>query len=124
MIFDPDWNPMVDIQATDRALRIGQRRDVEIYRFIVDDTLEEKIYHRQVFKKFMADKVLQDPTKQRLFEHSNMHELFEMPSKLLLNRDFEERRTDAIEVGEKRTRKEEKAEAMVKMYRLSKRNVK
>ena len=46
VIFDPDWNPMVDIQATDRALRIGQQREVAIYRFIVDDTIEEKIYHR------------------------------------------------------------------------------
>jgi len=46
VIFDPDWNPMVDIQATDRALRIGQKRDVAIYRFVVDDTIEEKIYHR------------------------------------------------------------------------------
>lgn len=46
IIFDPDWNPMIDIQATDRALRIGQKRDVEIYRFVVEDSLEEKIYHR------------------------------------------------------------------------------
>ena len=58
LIFDPDWNPMVDLQATERALRIGQKRDVAIYRFIVDDTIEEKVYHRQIFKKFMADKVL------------------------------------------------------------------
>jgi DNA excision repair protein ERCC-6 len=46
IIFDPDWNPMNDLQATDRALRIGQKRDVTIYRFIVDDSIEEKIYHR------------------------------------------------------------------------------
>lgn len=46
IIFDPDWNPMVDTQATDRALRIGQKRDVIIYRLLVDDTVEEKIYHR------------------------------------------------------------------------------
>lgn len=58
IIFDPDWNPMVDVQATERALRIGQKREVTIYRFVVDDTIEEKIYHRQIFKKFMADKVL------------------------------------------------------------------
>jgi DNA excision repair protein ERCC-6 len=46
VIFDPDWNPMVDIQATDRALRIGQEREVIIYRLLLDDTVEEKIYHR------------------------------------------------------------------------------
>ncbi|CDW73791.1 dna repair protein rhp26 [Stylonychia lemnae] len=83
IIFDPDWNPMVDIQATDRALRIGQKRDVTIYRFVVDDTIEEKIYHRQIFKKFMADKILQDPSKQKFFERSQMHELFELPKKTI-----------------------------------------
>ena len=62
IIFDPDWNPMVDIQATDRALRIGQEREVVIYRLLVDDTVEEKIYHRQIFKKYMADKILMNPS--------------------------------------------------------------
>lgn len=46
IIFDPDWNPMVDVQATERALRIGQQRDVTIYRFISEETIEERIYHR------------------------------------------------------------------------------
>ena len=46
IIFDPDWNPMIDVQATDRALRIGQKREVMIYRFVVEDSIEEKIYHR------------------------------------------------------------------------------
>ena len=52
-----------------------------IYRFVVDDTIEEKIYHRQIFKKFMADKILQDPSKQRLFERTTMDDLFELPQK-------------------------------------------
>jgi DNA excision repair protein ERCC-6 len=46
IIFDPDWNPMVDVQATERALRIGQHRDVTIYRFVCEETIEERIYHR------------------------------------------------------------------------------
>lgn len=46
VIFDPDWNPMVDVQATERAFRIGQTRDVNIYRFVSEETIEEKIYHR------------------------------------------------------------------------------
>ena len=46
VVFDPDWNPMVDLQATERALRIGQKRDVSIYRLVCEDTVEEKIYHR------------------------------------------------------------------------------
>ena len=57
VIIDPDWNPMVDIQATERAMRIGQKREVAIYRFVLSETVEEKIYHRQVFKQFLAQKV-------------------------------------------------------------------
>mmetsp|Transcript_14093 Transcript_14093/g.10144 ORF Transcript_14093/g.10144 Transcript_14093/m.10144 type:complete len:177 (+) Transcript_14093:115-645(+) len=81
VVFDPDWNPMVDVQATERALRIGQKREVAIYRFVVDDTIEEKIYHRQIFKKYLSDKILQDPSKRRLFEKSNLHELFDPPKR-------------------------------------------
>lgn len=45
---DPAWNPAVDNQAVDRAYRIGQQRDVVVYRLISCGTLEEKIYRKQV----------------------------------------------------------------------------
>ena len=80
LIFDPDWNPMVDIQATERALRIGQTRDVSIFRFVSEETIEEKIYHRQIFKKFMADRILADPTRRKLFEKENLYNLLTVPS--------------------------------------------
>jgi DNA excision repair protein ERCC-6 len=79
IIFDPDWNPMVDVQATERALRIGQQRDVAIYRLIVEETIEERIYHRQVFKKYMADKILADPSRRRLFEKDDIFSLISVP---------------------------------------------
>ena len=79
IILDPDWNPMVDIQATERAFRIGQTRDVSIYRFVSEDTIEEKIYHRQVFKKFMADRILADPTRRKLFEKETLYNLLTLP---------------------------------------------
>ena len=47
---DPAWNPAVDNQAVDRAYRIGQRRNVVVYRLITCGTIEEKIYRKQVFK--------------------------------------------------------------------------
>lgn len=40
---DHDWNPMKDLQAMDRAHRIGQKRVVNVYRLIMRGTLEEKI---------------------------------------------------------------------------------
>ena len=50
VIFDPAWNPASDDQAVDRAYRIGQTRDVVVYRLITCGTLEEVIYRKQVFK--------------------------------------------------------------------------
>jgi hypothetical protein len=47
---DPSWNPATDAQAVDRAFRIGQTKNVVIYRLITCGTVEEKIYRRQIFK--------------------------------------------------------------------------
>ncbi|PIK45448.1 putative DNA excision repair protein ERCC-6 [Apostichopus japonicus] len=44
IIYDPDWNPSTDSQARERAWRIGQKRDVTIYRLLTAGTIEEKIY--------------------------------------------------------------------------------
>lgn len=46
VIFDPDWNPSTDMQARERAWRVGQTKEVTIYRFLTSGTIEEKIYHR------------------------------------------------------------------------------
>jgi non-specific serine/threonine protein kinase len=41
--FDRWWNPAVEIQATDRAFRIGQQKNVVVHKFITEGTIEEKI---------------------------------------------------------------------------------
>lgn len=46
LIFDPDWNPSTDAQARERAWRIGQEREVMIYRLLTSGTIEEKVYQR------------------------------------------------------------------------------
>ncbi|KZT37181.1 hypothetical protein SISSUDRAFT_988082 [Sistotremastrum suecicum HHB10207 ss-3] len=51
VIFDPNWNPAHDLQAIDRAFRIGQRRDVSVYRLLAAGSLEEHIYRRQIYKQ-------------------------------------------------------------------------
>lgn len=53
-ILDPWWNPAVEQQAIDRSHRIGQTRNVFIYRFISKDTVEEKITALQARKKSLA----------------------------------------------------------------------
>jgi hypothetical protein len=57
LIVDPDWNPATDMQARERAWRIGQRRPVTVYRLITSGTIEEKVYHRQIYKQFLTNKV-------------------------------------------------------------------
>jgi len=47
VIVEPDWDPMTDVQARERAWRIGQRKNVAIYRLCTTTTVEEKVYHRQ-----------------------------------------------------------------------------
>ena len=50
VIFDPSWNPGTDAQAVDRVYRLGQKKDVVVYRLITCGTVEEKIYRKQIFK--------------------------------------------------------------------------
>jgi len=56
--FDRWWNPAVEDQATDRAFRIGQRRDVQVHKFVCVGTLEEKIDEMIERKKAIADTVI------------------------------------------------------------------
>merc|ERR1712048_1102353 len=79
VIFDPDWNPMTDVQARERAWRIGQKRDVAVYRLVLTGTIEEKIYQRQVYKHFLSQKVLNDPRQRQFFKWSDLADLFDVP---------------------------------------------
>ena len=54
VVVDPNWNPSYDLQAQDRAYRIGQTRDVEVFRLISQGTLEEIVYARQIYKQQQA----------------------------------------------------------------------
>ncbi|KAF9918624.1 hypothetical protein FBU30_000124 [Linnemannia zychae] len=76
IIFDPDWNPSTDVQARERAWRLGQTRSVTIYRLMTSGTVEEKIYHRQIFKQFLTNKILKDPKQRRFFKSQDMADLF------------------------------------------------
>ena len=56
---DPWWNPAVEDQASDRAHRIGQKRPVTIYRFVMQDTIEERIVDLHASKRQLADDLLE-----------------------------------------------------------------
>ncbi|EFN74835.1 DNA excision repair protein ERCC-6 [Camponotus floridanus] len=78
IIYDPDWNPATDAQARERAWRIGQNKQVTVYRLITAGTIEEKMYHRQIFKLLLSNKVLDDPRQRRLFKTTDLVELFNL----------------------------------------------
>ena len=76
IIFDPDWNPSTDIQARERAWRLGQKNDIVIYRLMIAGSIEEKIYHRQIFKTFLTNKILKDPKQRKFFKMNDLYDLF------------------------------------------------
>ncbi|KAK5052614.1 hypothetical protein LTR84_002479 [Exophiala bonariae] len=78
IIYDPDWNPSTDLQARERAWRLGQKREVTIYRLMTAGTIEEKIYHRQIFKQFLTNKILKDPKQRQTFHLNDLHDLFSL----------------------------------------------
>ncbi|XP_039535916.1 DNA excision repair protein ERCC-6-like 2 [Pimephales promelas] len=68
ILFDPTWNPANDLQAIDRAYRIGQCRDVTVFRLISLGTVEEIIYLRQIYKQQLQLSVIGQENARRYFE--------------------------------------------------------
>ena len=57
--YDTWWNPAVEDQATDRAYRIGQEKNVQVIRLVTRGTIEEKIFALQEKKKALIDRMIQ-----------------------------------------------------------------
>jgi non-specific serine/threonine protein kinase len=75
--FDRWWNPAVENQATDRAFRIGQKKNVMVHKFLTKGTIEEKIDRMLVEKAKLSDEVIAASGENWLTEMSN-EELFEL----------------------------------------------
>lgn len=58
VMYDHNWNPMKDMQAIDRAHRIGQKKTVQVFRLITVKSIEEKLISLQTFKKYIANNVV------------------------------------------------------------------
>jgi SNF2 family DNA or RNA helicase len=56
--YDRWWNPAVENQATDRAFRIGQTRNVQVHKFVCQGTLEERIHEMIESKKALSEQVV------------------------------------------------------------------
>ncbi|TGZ74951.1 hypothetical protein CRM22_000655 [Opisthorchis felineus] len=70
-----DWNPSKDLQAMDRAHRIGQKRTVSVYRLITQDSIEEQIMNLQAFKLHLANTVV--TTENRSLTGMDTEHLFD-----------------------------------------------
>ena len=60
--YDPWWNASAENQATDRAYRIGQKNNVQVYKLITKNSIEEKIYELQQKKAELIDNMLDTKT--------------------------------------------------------------
>ncbi|XP_053328053.1 helicase SRCAP [Spea bombifrons] len=85
IFYDSDWNPTMDAQAQDRCHRIGQTRDVHIYRLVSDRTVEENILKKAQQKRMLGDLAIEGGNfTTAYFKQQTIRELFDMedaPSK-------------------------------------------
>lgn len=71
ILYDSDWNPQVDLQAMDRAHRIGQTKAVRVFRLITENTVEERIVMRADMKLHLDNLVIQ---QGEMFNMVYLHE--------------------------------------------------
>ncbi|CAA0411848.1 unnamed protein product [Arabidopsis thaliana] len=79
IVVDPAWNPSTDNQSVDRAYRIGQTKDVIVYRLMTSATVEEKIYRKQVYKGGLFKTATEHKEQIRYFSQQDLRELFSLP---------------------------------------------
>ena len=78
IFYDSDWNPTMDAQAQDRCHRIGQTRDVHIYRLISERTVEENILKKANQKRLLGEMAIEGGNfTTSFFKKQTIHDLFE-----------------------------------------------
>jgi SNF2 family DNA or RNA helicase len=75
-ILDPWWNPAAEMQAMNRAHRIGQDKNVFVYRFISNDSIEEKIQRLQARKRELAEEFVTSNNPLKSLSEKEILELF------------------------------------------------
>ncbi|XP_044159841.1 helicase SRCAP isoform X2 [Bufo gargarizans] len=79
IFYDSDWNPTMDAQAQDRCHRIGQTRDVHIYRLVSERTVEENILKKAQQKRLLGDMAIEGGNfTTAYFKQHTIRELFDM----------------------------------------------
>jgi ATP-dependent helicase STH1/SNF2 len=77
IIFDSDWNPQMDMQAMDRAHRIGQQSEVRVFRMITNTQIEEEIFSRAKAKKNVNEIVVRETNEDETDRQARLRKLLE-----------------------------------------------
>jgi non-specific serine/threonine protein kinase len=80
--YDPWWNPAVEDQATDRAHRIGQTRQVFNYKLVARDTIEEKLVKMQETKRGLVRELLDTDSAGKQLTLADFENLFAVAPKV------------------------------------------
>ena len=78
ILFDSDWNPQADLQAIDRAHRIGQKKQVMVYRLVTENSVEEKIIERAEMKLRLDALVIQTGRAANTKKNLSKEEMLDM----------------------------------------------
>merc|ERR1711992_229543 len=115
ILYDSDWNPQMDLQAMDRAHRIGQKKQVRVMRFVTENTVDEKIVERAAVKLRLDRMVIQQgrlaEQKQNLGRDEMLNIIKHGAKTIFANKDEETVDIDIdalLEIGEKKTEDEKK----------------
>jgi SWI/SNF-related matrix-associated actin-dependent regulator of chromatin subfamily A member 5 len=111
ILYDSDWNPQVDLQAMDRAHRIGQKKQVQVFRFVTEDTVEERILERAEMKLHLDNIVIQqgrlvDSATNKLGKDDVLNMIRHGAEKVFASKDSEitdEDIDDILKRGEQKT---------------------
>ncbi|XP_063239094.1 helicase domino [Bacillus rossius redtenbacheri] len=104
IFYDSDWNPTMDAQAQDRCHRIGQTRDVHIYRLVSEMTVEENILKKANQKRLLGDLAIEGGNfTTAYFKSTTIQDLFNVDVAEL---DASRRMADVLERSNKRERRQ------------------
>lgn len=94
IILDSDWNPQCDLQAQDRAHRIGQKNKVMVYRFLSKNTMDQKIVERAMGKRLLEKLIIHKgkfknhSAKDSAISEDDLQELFKCDALDALQTDY------------------------------------
>lgn len=115
ILYDSDWNPQMDLQAMDRAHRIGQTKQVRVFRLVTENTVDEKIVERAAVKLRLDRMVIQQgrlaEQKQNLGKDEMLNIIKHGAKHVFASKDadvVEEDIDKLLEMGETKTQEENK----------------